>query len=163
MKTAQQWIEELNLIPHPEGGYYKQTDRANEQYDKDGRQLPLYTNITFLLTEDSPSHFHRLSSDELWFFHAGSPLTVHSLTHNGSYEQTVLGTAPQHGQRLNHTVSAGTIFGSTVDEGYALVSCTVVPGFDFSEFRLFTKKELLPAYPSHAEIINKLAYDQLPE
>lgn len=163
MKTAQQWIEELDLISHPEGGYYKQTDKAVEQYDKNGRQLPLYTNITFLLTEDSPSHFHQLSSDELWFFHDGSPLTIHSLREDGTYEQTVLGTSSSKGQQLNHTVPAGTIFGSTVEKGYALVSCTVVPGFDFSEFRLFTKLELLKDYPKHAAIIDKLAYNQLPE
>lgn len=163
MKTAQQWIEELNLIPHPEGGYYKQTDKAAEEYEQNGRQLPLYTNITFLLTEDSPSHFHQLSSDELWFFHAGSPLTVHSLMKDGSYCQTTLGTAPEQGQRLNHTVSAGTIFGSTVEKGYALVSCTVVPGFDFSEFKLFTITELLDEHPEHEGIIQKLAHDQLPE
>lgn len=163
MKTAQQWIEELNLQSHPEGGYYKQTDKADELYEKNGRQLPLYTNITFLLTEDSPSHFHQLSSDELWFFHDGSPLTVHSLKEDGTYEQTCLGTNPSKNQQLNHTVSAGTIFGSTVETGYALVSCTVVPGFDFSEFKLFTKSELLKRYPKQATIINKLAYDQLPE
>lgn len=163
MKTAQQWIKELNLSPHPEGGYYKQTNRAEEQYQKNGRTLPLYTNITFLLTEDSPSHFHQLSSDELWFFHSGSPLTVHSLKPDGSYAQTSLGTHPEQGQQLSYTVPAGTIFGSTVEKGYALVSCTVVPGFDFSEFKLFTKNELLKQYPEHSNIIQKLTYNQLPK
>lgn len=163
MKTAEQWIEELNLSPHPEGGFYKQTDRAEEQYINNGRALPLYTNITFLLTEDSPSHFHQLSSDELWFFHAGYPLTVHSLKEDGSYEQTVLGTESSQNQKLNHTAPAGTIFGSTVEKGYALVSCTVVPGFDFSEFKLFTQEELLNKYPEYENIIKKLAYNQLPE
>lgn len=58
---------------------------------------------------------------------------------------------------------AGVIFGSSVEEGYALVSCTVVPGFDFADFKLFTKKELLKDFPKHEAIINKLAYDELPE
>lgn len=64
---------------------------------------------------------------------------------------------------MHHNVFAGTIFGSTVEEGYALVSCTVVPGFDYSDFKLFTKEELLKKYPEHEEIIDKLAYEVLPE
>ena len=161
MKTAEQWIEQLQLEPHPEGGYYKRTDYSKEQYSKNGKKLPLYTNIYFLLTPESPSHFHQLVSDEMWFYHAGSPLTVHSLDEDGRYTKAVLGLLED--QVLHHTVKAGIIFGSTVEEGYALVSCTVVPGFDFAEFKLFTKEELLKNYPKHREIINHLAYDELPD
>lgn len=60
MKTAKQWIEQLQLEPHPEGGFYVQTDYADTTYSKNGKELPLYTNIYFLLTPDSPSHFHQL-------------------------------------------------------------------------------------------------------
>ncbi len=160
MKTAQQWIEELNLVPHPEGGYYRQTDYAEEVYSENGKELPLYTNIYFLLTPDSPSHFHQLTSHEMWFYHAGNPLTVHSLHEDGSYSKVTLGLG--EGEVLHHNVHAGTIFGSTVDEDYALVSCTVVPGFDFSDFKLFTKEDLLENYPNHQEIIGHLAYEKLP-
>lgn len=163
MKLAQQWIDELELEPHPEGGYYKQTDLSTEMYTTSGKEFPLYTNIYFLLTEDSPSHFHRLSSDEMWFYHAGQSLTVHSLYSEGDYQTTVLSLDTAKGHFLHHTVPAGTIFGSTVEEGYALVSCTVVPGFDFSEFEMFTKSDLLKSYPQHEQIINNLAYDTLPE
>lgn len=161
MKTAKQWIEELNLKAHPEGGYFVQTDYSDTTYSKDGKELPLYTNIHFLLTPESPSHFHQLTSDEMWFYHAGNPLTVHSLHEDGSYTKAVLGLG--EGEVLQHNVHAGVIFGSTVEEGYALVSCTVVPGFDFSDFKLFTKEELLQKYPQHQEIIQHLAYDTLPE
>lgn len=123
MKPAQYWIDHLNLEPHPEGGYYKQTDYSEVTYSDNNKELPLYTNIYFLLTPESPSHFHELTSDELWFYHAGSPLTVHSLHKDGSYTQTTLGL--NHGQKLHHNVPAGTIFGSTVETNYALVSCTV--------------------------------------
>lgn len=161
MKTAKQWIEELDLKPHPEGGYYKQTDYSDVTYTKKGKELPLYTNIYFLLTPESPSHFHQLTSDEMWFYHAGNPLTVHSLHEDGRYTKAFLGL--DAGQTLHHNVLAGTIFGSTVEEGYALVSCTVVPGFDFSDFKLFTKEDLLKKYPDHEEIIDHLAYETLPE
>lgn len=159
MKSAEQWIEELQLQPHPEGGYFRQTDKSEQAYKKPDGTVALYTNIYFLLTRDNPSHFHQLSSDELWFFHAGQPLTVHSLLPDGSYITTDLGPDA----KLQHTVPAGTVFGSSVEEGYALVSCTVIPGFDFSDFKLFTKSELLKMYPDHITIINKLAYDTLPE
>lgn len=163
MKSAEQWIEALQLKPHPEGGYYRQTDKSDQVFKKADGTVALYTNIYFLLTRDSPSHFHQLSSDELWFFHAGQPLTVHSLMPDGSYQKTTLSLETEKGDRLHHTVQAGTVFGSTVEEGYALVSCTVVPGFDFKDFKLFTKNELLASHPSHAGIINRLAYSALPE
>ncbi|HAJ69954.1 MAG: cupin domain-containing protein [Alkalibacterium sp.] len=163
MKTAEQWIKELDLIPHPEGGYFRQTDLSQEKYTANGSESALYTNIYFLLTEESPSHFHKLVSDELWFYHAGNPLTVHSLLSNGTYKKTTLSLESNKGHHLHHTVPAGVIFGSTVEAGYALVSCTVVPGFDFSDFKLYTKKELLNHYPKHSDIINRLAYDTIPE
>lgn len=163
MKTAEQWIHELELEPHPEGGYYRQTDLSKQSYSNRTCHLPLYTNIYFLLMENNPSHFHQLTSDELWFFHAGSPLTVHSISEDGVYRANVLGLDSEAGQQLHYTVPAKTIFGSSVEEGYALVSCTVVPGFDFADFKLFTKQELMKDYPQHENIIERLAYDTLPE
>lgn len=159
MKTAEEWIRDLDLMPHPEGGYYRQTDLSQATYSSEGRELPLYTNIHFLLTKESPSHFHQLTSDELWFYHAGRPLTVHSIHPDGTYEETRLGLG--EGEKLQHTVKAGVIFGSTVDQGYSLVSCTVVPGFDFSDFRLFTQEELLLRFPKHEKIIKKLAFTRI--
>lgn len=159
MKTAEDWIRELNLEPHPEGGYYRQTDLSQATFPSRGKDLPLYTNIHFLLTEDSPSHFHQLTSDELWFYHAGNPLTVHSIHPDGTYEETHLGLGA--GEKLQHTVKAGVIFGSTVEKGFSLVSCTVVPGFDFSDFRLFTQEELLNSFPQHEDIIKKLAFEKI--
>lgn len=161
MKPAEEWIKTLELEPHPEGGYYIQTDYAEEASIKNGKKLPLYTNIYFLLTPESPSHFHQLTSDELWFYHAGNPLTVHSLHEDGRYTKVSLGLGKN--ETLHHTVKAGIIFGSTVEKGYALVSCTVVPGFDFADFKMFTKAELLVKYPKHLEIIERLAYKTLPE
>lgn len=163
MKTAEEWIKELQLESHPEGGFFKQTDVSEQTYTKSGKTLPLYTNIYFLLTKDDPSHFHRLTSDELWYYHAGNPLTVHSLYPDGSYDKNTLSLEISSGHQLHHTVPAGTIFGSTVENGYALVSCTVAPGFDFSDFKLFTQDELLKYYPKHQSIIEKLAYDTLPQ
>lgn len=161
MKTAEEWIKALDLEAHPEGGFYIQTDKSKDFFEKKGQKLPLYTNIYFLLTPESPSHFHQLVSDELWFYHAGNPLTVHSLNPDGSYSKAILGL--EEGQLLHHTVPAGVIFGSSVEQGYALVSCTVVPGFDFADFKLFTQADLLKDFPQHEDIIKELAYESLPD
>lgn len=156
MKTVQYWIDKLELLPHPEGGYYRQTDLSETKYEN--TELPLFTTIYFLLSADNSSHFHQLTSDELWFFHDGEPLTVHELHPDGSYTFTELGK-----EKFHYTVKAGSIFGSTVKQGYALVSCAVVPGFDFSNFKLFTQSDLLESHPDHKTIIKELAFKELPE
>lgn len=161
MKRYDYLINELDLKPHPQGGYYRKTDLSLKYSAVKGTVFPLYTTIYFLLTDESPLHFHRLPSDEVWFFHIGDPLTIHSLVSGGSYEKKYLSHGFKH--HFHHTVPAGTIFGSTVDEGYALVSCTSIPGGDLNDITLFTKKELLLTHSKHEKIINRLAYETLPE
>lgn len=163
MKTAQAWIRELALEAHPEGGFYKETEESDSVITSDGRDRPLYTSIYFLLTPESPSHFHRLTSDEVWYYHDGQPLIVHCLFPDGRYEAVHLGKEVAAGQRLHYTVPRGTIFGSSVSNDYALVSCLVAPGFSFTDFELFTQAELLTIYPQHQAIIQAMAYEKLPE
>ena len=161
MKTKEAWIEELNLAPHPEGGYYLRTEEAKESLTQNGKTRKLYTSIYFLLTEESPSHFHELTADEIWYYHDGSPLTVHCIFKDGTYEAVKVGKDISKGERLHFTVPAGTIFGSTVEEDYSLVSCAVIPGFEFSDFKLFTQSDLLEKYPKHERIIKKLAFESI--
>ncbi|WP_297079692.1 cupin domain-containing protein [uncultured Enterococcus sp.] len=158
MIKKEHWIETLGLIPHPEGGFYKELPASSEWLTEKNR--PLYTTIYFLLTKESPSHFHQLTADEVWFFHYGQPLTVHELI-GGEYRQTKLGLNCVQNEHLQYTVPKGSIFGSTVEEGYALVSCMVAPGFTFADFKLFEKTELLNSYPKHAEIIETLALETI--
>ena len=150
-------IEKLGLLPHPEGGYYKESYRSTETMD--GEQA-LMTSILFLLTSDSPSHFHRIQSDEHWYFHEGSPLTVHVIGENG-HEKRMLGLDLAAGQRPYQLVHKQEIFGSEVQQSnsYALVSCAVAPGFLFRDFELFTREELLAQFPAHEEIIKRLTAD----
>lgn len=162
MHEANQWITDLQLAPHPEGGYYKRTESNPQMVTTLQGERPLHTSILFLLDTDSPSHFHRLKSDEMWFYHAGAPLTVHCIFPDGHYEAIQIGPDIHKGQRLSFSVPAGTIFGSTVESDYALVSCVVTPGFDFADFELFTQDELNHSYPDHHDIITRLAYETLP-
>lgn len=164
------WITKLELDSHPEGGYYKSTYQSAERIsDKElsvqleGTRL-LYTSIYFLLRSKEVSHFHRLKSDELWYYHAGSPLTVHIIHEDGTYEEVKLGINLDHGEVPQFLVPKNCIFGSSVmeEDTFSLVGCMVSPGFDFKDFELFTQKDLIEQYPQHQDIIEKLAYEKLP-
>lgn len=153
----QELIEKLNLQPHPEGGFYSETYRSEESLLTDRGERNLTTAIFFLLRSQDVSHFHRIKSDELWFWHEGSPLSVHILGKNG-HEILKLGPVDELGSIPQQLVKANSIFGSTVDhpDSFALVSCVVAPGFDFRDFELFPTEELLALSPSHSDIIRKL-------
>ena len=161
--NAQQWIEAYQLEPHPEGGYFHQVEKSLEIIEeKTGRIRARYTSIYFLLTSVNPSRFHRLAADEIWYFHDGMPLTIHMISPKGEYHKIILGKDVSQGQVLQYTVPKATIFGSTVEaeNGFALVSCMVAPGFEFDDFELFTRAELLAIYPQYHEIIYRLTADE---
>lgn len=150
-------VEVLNMKAHPEGGFFAETYRADSEIETENGTRQLITAIYFLLRSEDVSHFHRIKSDELWFWHEGSPLSVHLLVENG-HEILKLGPVTDQNSRPQHLVRSNTIFGSTVDqpESYALVSCVVAPGFDFRDFELFKTEDLLPLFPKAEEIIRKL-------
>ncbi len=156
-KRIEHLIDTLGLTPHPEGGFFAEVYRAPELIQTENGKRNLATSIYFLLTSENISKFHRIKSDELWFYHEGSPLTVHVLSKNG-YEKLLIGPATEAGHQPQQMVNAGVIFGSTVDEpdSYSLVSCVVAPGFDFQDFKLFGEAELLKLYAEEKEIIKRL-------
>lgn len=161
IKNVNDWVSKLGLEPHQEGGYFRSTFSSDQNVN--GRML--YTSIYFLLTSDEVSHFHRLKSDELWYYHGGSPLTIHVIHENGEYEEIKLGLDLDGGEVPQALVPKNAIFGSSVTENNScsLVGCMVSPGFDYEDFELFTQAELLEKYPQHREIIMKLAYEELPK
>ncbi len=155
-KRVKELIDILELQPHPEGGFYKETYRSDQVLDNDRN---LMTSIYFLITGRNMSRLHRIKSDELWYFHEGSTLSIHTLDHNG-YRCIKLGRDINSNEQPFALVQGNTIFGSNLEneseESYALVSCGVAPGFDFRDFELFTADDLLKDYPEHEEIIRKL-------
>jgi len=164
--NADYWIIHLEMAEHPEGGYFRQSFKSDETTTRETSPevRSLFTSIYFLLRSENISHFHQLKSDELWYFHAGSSLTVHIIDQTGAYRQEKLGLAIDKGEKPQVLVEKGCIFASTVDEDntYSLVGCMVSPGFDFADFKLFSQKELLEQYPQHEQTIKRLAYEQLP-
>lgn len=163
MKTKEQWVEELDLLPHPEGGFYKETYRAEDQLDLNFIYPSSYglrslsTGIYFLLDKANFSAFHRIKSDEMWHFYDGDPLLVHMIDQNGTYSKQAMGRDLANGEKLQFVVKAGVWFASEVKSGgnYSLVGCTVSFGFDFQDFEL-ANKQLIETYPQHAEILSRL-------
>ena len=159
MYNKEYWIKGLNLLSHPEGGYFKENYRSTIKISikelKEKRDL--MTSIYFLLTSSNFSAFHRIKSDELWHFHDGDPLVVHSINKRGELQSRVLGKKISDGHQLQFVVNAGDWFASEVLEGgdYSLVGCTVAPGFDFTDFELADSK-LQMQFPNHKALINRL-------
>lgn len=162
MTSKALYIEALNLSPHPEGGWYRQTFHSETKTFDEASQADRYhyTSIYFLLDNTSPSHFHQLNHDELWFFHDGSPLTIHCIAPDGRYYRVQLGSDVVNGEQFQFNVPSGTIFASEVVDptGFGLVSCVVSPGFDFADFRMPEKAELLKQYPDLTTVIDRLAH-----
>jgi predicted cupin superfamily sugar epimerase len=163
-QAADYWIHKLGLIPHPEGGWYRETYRSNENIVQSA--LPVRYNgprsfctlIYFLLENGQVSHLHRLQSDEQWHFYAGSSLTIHVIDPQGHYCQQQLGSDPEKNEVFQRVIPAGCWFGATVDdpEAFSLIGCVVAPGFEFNDFELGKRGELLAKYPDHAAIIGML-------
>jgi predicted cupin superfamily sugar epimerase len=156
---AQYWIDKLKLEPHPEGGFYRLTYTAPTKIapqDFAGAR-PASTGIYFLLAHGHFSAFHRLKSDEMWHFYAGQPLIVHIIDPNGTHSTLSLGNDPDRGEQFQAVVPAGCWFASepSLPHSFALVGCTVAPGFDFADFELAACAELTADYPQHRALIEK--------
>lgn len=152
-------VNKYQLIPHPEGGYYRETFRSVlKVIDDEGRERPASTAIYFLLAFDNFSAFHRLNSVEIWHHYDGDAIHIHTLSPSGEYERLYLGHDSNGAHRFQAMVKAGYWFASEVAEGgtYALVGCTVSPGFDFNYFELAKRDELIAKYPKHEALITRL-------
>lgn len=151
--SAEYFIEKLEMTVHPEGGYYKETFISKDEI-KDRKQ---WTSIYFLLKEGEVSNLHRLKSDEMWYYHGGSPLTIYMITEEGVLIEEKLGLNIEAGEKPQVLVPKNYIFGSAMnEEGYALVGCMVSPGFHFNDFELFEREDLLRSYPKYEDVIKKL-------
>lgn len=161
---ARRWIDQLDLEPHPEGGYYRETYRSADTISSsafpdrfDGARNAAAL-IYFLLPGDSFSALHRIQQDEAWHFYGGAPLTLHLLSPDGSYQTRTLGRAVADGHHLQTVVPARTWFGATVsdEDRFALVGCTTAPAFEFSDFELADPEALVETFPQHRTVIETL-------
>jgi hypothetical protein len=158
------YINHLNLVPHPEGGWYRETYRSDEIIRHES--LParfagdrcFSTAIYFLLEEGNFSAFHRIKSDELWHFYAGDTLEIILIAENGELCITNLGSNPEKGETFQYAVP-DVYWMATRLKGngkFALAGCTVAPGFDFADFEMAERTQLIKLFPQHENIIIKL-------
>jgi hypothetical protein len=162
--TSQFFVEKFKMQLHPEGGWFKETYRSDEVIL--GEHLPnrfgdarnFSTAIYFLLEGKQFSAFHRIKSDELWHFYYGTPLYVYVIDKTGELQIIKLGNNPEKGETFQAVVKAGCWFASKpADEnGFSLVGCTVAPGFDFADFEMADRNQLLQQYPHLTEMIWQL-------
>ena len=158
MKNAEYYIKNLEMIPHVEGGYFKESFLSEDNVRENKK---LWSSIYFLLRTGEVSNFHRLKSDELWYYHDGESLTIYMITPEGDFITKQLGTDIENGESPQVLVPKGYIFGSAMNkEGFSLVGCMVAPAFEYEEFELFEREYLLNLYPKYKDIILKLTREK---
>ena len=165
MPTAREIIARLGLIPHPEeGGWYLETHRAEETLPHDmlpGRytgERRVSTAIYYLLTPETFSHMHRLESDEIFHFHAGGPCEMLHLHPDGSGQVITFGNDLMAGHSPQVVVGRNVWQGMRLLPGapFALMGCTVAPGFEFADYAHGDRQELMAAYPAFTDQIIRL-------
>ena len=125
MSNSDEIIEKLEMIPHPEGGHYKETYRNNN-----------ISLIYYLLKKGEKSHWHRLKKNEIIHFYSGDPLKVSMSNDEVNVEEITLDKEVNNGHFLHYVIKAGTWFYMKSQGEYSLIGCTVSPPFDYKDFEL---------------------------
>lgn len=165
MTEVENIIQKLELQKHPEGGFYKEVYRSSGTIHQDclpdsfSSKRNYATSIYFLLTSDTFSAFHRIKQDEIWHFYKGSPIKLHMISETGNYSNIIIGNDLNANQVLQFVVPAKYWFAAEVigsDSSYSLLGCTVSPGFDFDDFELPSRADLVSKFPQHKKLIENL-------
>lgn len=161
--TKDDVIELLNLESHFEGGYFRQSFKAEHRemlMTKRGERTSM-TAIYYMLTdENSIDHFHTKFSDGIEFYHMGSPITYHMIHPDGRYQKVVLGPDIKNGQQLQLAVAGGTFKAAELVSGeFGLVSEAVAPGWELEDMVDISASEMLSRFPQHRTVIERLAKD----
>ncbi len=160
---AKKYIIQLNLRPHPEGGYFRENYRSGEIIVPDGlperfkKKIAASTSIYFLLEEKQVSNFHRIKSDEIWHYYDGCGVNIFAIDNSGLLSQFKLGKNIEMNEVFQVVVKNNNWFAAELidKKSFCLVGCTVSPGFDFEDFELAKREELTKAFPRHKEIIER--------
>lgn len=149
MKSSSEYIDSLGLLPHPEGGYYRQV-YGNDNMGKKG-----ISTIYYMLCNDEFSAFHRLHGmTEIWYYHAGEPLDIYVISADG--ELTVHQLSAD--KELQVVIEPELWFAVELHDkqGFSLVGCAVAPAFTFENFELANKSDLVQKFPQHRQLIERL-------
>jgi predicted cupin superfamily sugar epimerase len=147
-------VKKLGLGKHPEGGYFKQTYSSGAVVNVEGYDGPrnIATAIYYLLSGNEFSAFHRIKSDEIWHHYAGGPITLYTISHDGKLSKIKVGKdVPQA------IIRAGTWFAAALNgkRSYCLLGCTMSPGFDYRDWELGKRDNLIMMYPQYKKIIER--------
>ena len=151
MQTPSSLVEDLNLLPHPEGGFYKEMYRSPTIVNAGGLvKKSAYTSIYYLLAGDDFSSWHRIKSDETWYFHSGCDVSIYFFDQNKALQTIQLGL---NSKCLQGTIPANTWFAAkpTQQDSFCLVSCAVAPGFEFADFEIGKRDSLLNEFGHSAD------------
>lgn len=146
-------------MDHPEGGCFKEVYRSEESVvtaglpSRFGTSRAISTSIYFMLESGEQSVFHRIKSDETWHFYDGDPLEIHAISPQGQYRKYLLGLDPEKGFMPQITIPHGDWFSAQSLGDFTLVGCTVAPGFDFQDFEMGARHNLIQEFPQHQKII----------
>lgn len=154
MQNARYWINKLGLLKHPEGGWYKEVYRSEDSFAIRDTSRNASTSIYYLLEGNDFSALHRIQSDEIWHYYMGdSPMEIVWIEDN-NVKVKYLGQNFEKGEHFQVCVPKRCWFGARLGNptGYALVGCTVAPGFHFDDFEM-AGKEILEEYTGIKETL----------
>lgn len=163
-EQAEYWIEKLNLRQHPEGGFFTEVYRSKRYVhlpEFDGPRS-VCTAIYYLLIGDQYSFFHRIKSDEIWHFYAGSSLLLHIIEEKEEKTRLLdisLGSNIDNNETFQAVIKSGSWFAASVidDDSYSLVGCTLSPGFEYRDWEVGYMQTLSRLYPQYKSVIEKYA------
>ena len=156
MQTVNSLVDDLKLLPHPEGGFYREMYRSPTIVSSDGLvQKSAYTSIYYLLAGDDFSSWHRIKSDETWYFHSGCDVIIYFFGENKALHTIQLGL---NSKCLQATIQANTWFAAkpAQQDSFCLVSCAVAPGFEFADFEIGKRDSLLEEFGRNEENIKAI-------
>jgi predicted cupin superfamily sugar epimerase len=166
--TAEEVKKILGLVPHPrEGGWYIRTYESGEMLAPEAFAVGRYagtrhtgTAIYYLLEPDTFSEMHRLRSDEIFHFYAGETVEMLQLHEGGGGSVVRIGSRMAEGERPQVVVPRGVWQGSHLAAAgkWALLGCTVCPGFEFEDYESATREDLCAKWPKFRELITQLTH-----
>lgn len=156
------YIDKLELRLHPEGGFYKEIYRSGELYYVedfvDRKKRSASTSIFFLLDGKQVSKFHKLKSDEIWHFYDGTSIKLYLIDSESNLSEIIIGKNLDAGETYQFSIPKNNWFAAELmdKKSFALMGCTVAPGFDFEDFELGKRGDLVRLYPEHHDLIMRL-------
>jgi hypothetical protein len=166
MKDSNYWIEKLGMIPHPEGGYYHSSYKSSQtmfRHDIAGvssSERNLWSSIYLLLTEEDFTSFHRVRSEEVWYYHHGSSVKIYMISPEGDLTTAKLGLDLDQNEKMQVLIPKNYIIAAErIEDTHAMIGIMVSPGFDFDDIKIYDKDELTNLFPMHEEIISRLCME----